>query len=81
MNKKAKIALMQWDPFQLGEEAYELESNDVVLALQKIDDPTELARVIQKVYEQSFEIWIPFENCVEMAYRLIAIKFEAKSII
>ncbi|QBK26602.1 DUF1871 family protein [Ureibacillus thermophilus] len=81
MNKKAKIALMQWDPFQLGEEAYELESNDVVLALQKIDDPTELARVIQKVYEQSFQIWIPFENCVEMAYRLIAIKFEAKSII
>jgi len=81
MNKKAKNALMQWDPFQLGEEAYELESNDVVLALQKIDDPTELARVIQKVYEQSFEIWIPFENCVEMAYRLIAIKFEAKSII
>ena len=81
MNKKAKLALMKWDPFQIGEDAYELESGDVIPALQEIDDPTELARVIQKVYEQSFEIWIPFEDCVEIAYQLIAIKFEAKSII
>lgn len=48
MNKKAKLALMKWDPFQIGEDAYELESSDVILALQEIDDPTELARVIQK---------------------------------
>jgi Domain of unknown function (DUF1871) len=81
MNKKAKQALMKWDPFQMGEGAYEIEASDVVAALQAIDDPTELAKVIQRVYEHSFEIWIPFENCVEMAYQLIAIKFEAKCII
>lgn len=81
MNRKAKLALMQWDPFQIGEDRYETETSDVVAALQTIDDPTELARVIQRVYEFSFEIWIPFDKCVEMAYKLIAIKFEAKCII
>lgn len=81
MNKKAKILLKEWDPFQLGQDAYDEEIRGVISALQEIDHPTELARVIQKVYEHSFELWIPFEQCVELAYQLIAIKFEAKSII
>lgn len=81
MNQKAKLALIEWDPFQIGEKGYETESADVVAALQSIDDPTELAKVIQKVYEHSFELWIPFEKCVEISYKLIAIKFEAKCII
>lgn len=81
MNQKAKLALLEWDPFQIGNEGYETESAEVVAALHSINDPTELAKVIQKVYEHSFELWIPFEKCVEMSYKLIAIKFEAKCII
>ncbi|KYG90758.1 hypothetical protein A0U40_05475 [[Bacillus] sp. KCTC 13219] len=81
MNQKAVKVLEEWDPFQLGADSYDTETADVVAALQGIDDPSDLAKVIQTVYEHSYEQWIPFERCVEMAYKLIAIKFEAKCII
>lgn len=81
MNQKAVKVLEEWDPFHLGQGSYETEAADVVAKLQRIDDPSELAKVIQMVYEHSYEQWIPFEHCVEMAYKLIAIKFEAKCII
>lgn len=81
MNQKALETLQQWDPFRIGEENYDTESADVVAALQGIDDPTKLAKVIQRVYEHSFEVWIPFEECVSISYKLIAIKFEAKCIV
>lgn len=81
MNQKALKTLQQWDPFHIGEENYDTESADVVAALQGIDDPTKLANVIRVVYEHSFEQWIPFEECVDISYKLIAIKFEAKCIV
>lgn len=81
MNKKCVQLLQQWDPFKFGEESYDTETADVVAALQGIDDPSELAKVIQKVYEYSFEQWIPIEDCVSISYKLIAVKFEAKCII
>lgn len=81
MNKAAIKLLVEWDPFKIGEEGYDTETADVVAALQAIDDPSQLAKVIQKVYEHSFEQWIPFERCVEISYKLIAIKFEAKCIV
>lgn len=81
MNQKAVHMLAAWDPFKLGEDSYDTETADVVAALQSIDDPTELAKVVQTVYEHSFVQWIPFENCVAIAYKLIAVKFEAKCII
>ena len=81
MNRKCVQILQQWDPFDFGEESYDTEAADVVAALQGIDDPTDLAKVIQRVYEYSFEQWIPFEDCVAIAYKLIAVKFEAKCII
>ena len=81
MNKAAIELLKKWDPFQLGEDNYDTEAADVVAALYDIDDPSKLAKTIQMVYEHSFEQWIPFENCVSIAYKLIAIKFEAKCIL
>ncbi|HWK24457.1 MAG TPA: DUF1871 family protein [Ureibacillus sp.] len=81
MNKAAMKVLEEWDPFNIGEDSYETETADVVAALQGIDDPSQLAKVIQQVYEHSFEEWIPFEKCVEISYKLIAIKFEAKCIV
>ncbi|MDN4492855.1 DUF1871 family protein [Ureibacillus aquaedulcis] len=81
MNKAAIKILEDWDPFNIGEDSYETETADVVAALQGIDDPSQLAKVIQQVYEHSFEQWIPFEKCVEISYKLIAIKFEAKCIV
>ena len=81
MNRKAVATLASWDPFNIGDDNYETETADVVAALQGIDDPSALAKVIQSVYEHSFEEWIPFEKCVEISYKLIGIKFEAKCII
>ncbi|MER1986840.1 MAG: DUF1871 family protein [Solibacillus sp.] len=78
MNRKCVRILEEWDPFMIGTENYETETADVVAALQGIDDPSELAKVIQTVYEYSFEEWIPLEQCVAMAYKLIAVKFEVK---
>ena len=81
MNQKALRILQEWDPFNIGEDNYDTESADVVAALQGIDDPSKLAKVIQTVYEYSFEQWIPFEECVSISYKLIAVKFEAKCIL
>lgn len=81
MNKRAVLLLASWDPFQLGSEAYDTETADVVAALQGIDHPSDLARKIQTIYEHSFEKWIPLEQCMQIAYKLIAVKFEAKCIV
>lgn len=81
MNRKAVRALQEWDPFQLGEDGYETETADVVADLQQIDHPSELAKRIQTIYEHSFEQWIPLEKCVEISYKLIALKYEMKCII
>ena len=51
MNQKALRILQEWDPFNIGEDNYDTESADVVAALQGIDDPSKLAKVIQTVYE------------------------------
>lgn len=81
MNKKAIAVLEQWDPFQAGKDAYEFEIVDVVAALQRFDDPVDLAKSIREIYEHTFKIWIPIEKCVQVSYKLLAIKFKAKSIV
>ncbi|MEG0450399.1 MAG: DUF1871 family protein [Lysinibacillus sp.] len=81
MNQAAVHMLQEWDPFKLGANHYDTETADVVAALQGVDDPSVLAKIIQNTYEHSFEQWIPFEDCVTISYKLIAIKFEAKCII
>lgn len=81
MNKKAITVLEQWDPFQEGQDAYKLEIMDVVEALHRFDHPVDLAKSIREIYERSFEIWIPIEKCVQVSYKLLAIKYEAKHIV
>ncbi|KXH79216.1 DUF1871 family protein [Sporosarcina sp. HYO08] len=81
MNKKAVELLEQWDPFEVGQKAYELEIADVVAELHYLDHPTDLAKRIREIYEHSYELWIPIENCVQIAYKLLAIKYEAKCIV
>lgn len=78
MNQKCVRMLEQWDPFKLGPEGYDTETADVVAALQGIDDSANLAKVIQAVYEHSFEQWIPLEECTAIAEQLMTVKFEVK---
>ncbi|WP_124071284.1 DUF1871 family protein [Filibacter tadaridae] len=79
--KKAIALLEDWDPFQAGKKAYEHEITDVIAELHRLDHPTDLAKRIREIYEQSHQLWIPIEQCVQISYKLIAIKYEAKSIV
>ena len=81
MNKKAVTLLEKWDPFKEGAKAYKLEIVDVVAELHDIDHPADLAKKIREIYEHSYEIWIPLEDCVQISYKLLAIKYEAKCIV
>ncbi len=81
MNRKAIHTLEDWNPFNMDDFSYDTEAADVVAALQYIDDPSELGKVIQGIYEQSFERWIPIEDCINISYKLLAIKFKAKCIL
>lgn len=81
MNKQAGIIMEEWDPFALGRSVYNNEIFDVIAQLQLLDDPSSLAKQIQSIYQLSFGIWIPLEKCVAVSYKLLALKFEAKSII
>jgi hypothetical protein len=81
MNRRAVRVLEEWDPFGIGEDSYDREIVDVVAQLHLLDHPSELAKGIQSIYEFSFEKWIPLEHCVEVSYKLIALKYEAKCII
>lgn len=81
MNKKAVTLLEEWDPFKEGKKAYEHEIVDVIFELHRLDHPTDLAKRIREIYEHSYEMWIPIEKCVQISYKLLAIKYEAKCIV
>ncbi|MBD7985621.1 DUF1871 family protein [Sporosarcina sp. Sa2YVA2] len=81
MNKRAILVLEDWDPFNVGRKGYELEIADVISELQVLDHPTDLAKRIREIYEHSYELWIPIEKCMQIAYKLLAIKYEAKCIV
>ena len=74
MNQRAVKLLAEWDPFKIGAENYDTETADVVAALQAISNVTELAKVIQRVYEHSFEQWLHFEHCEAIASDLVALR-------
>ena len=77
LNVEAVRVLEEWDPLRIGAGNYATEAADVVAALQSISDAEQLAEVIQTVYEYSFEQWIPKEQCVHMANKLIQLRHKA----
>lgn len=81
MDKKAIAVLKLWDPLQAGKDAYDLEITEVVAALHQFDHPVDLAKSIREIYNEAHDMWIPHEKCVQVSYKLMAIKYEAKSIV
>lgn len=81
MNRKAAWVMEEWDPFAIGGESYDQQIIDVVAQLQVLDHPSDLGKQIQSIYEVSFDKWIPLEKCVDISYKLLALKYEAKNII
>ncbi|MGO1061055.1 DUF1871 family protein [Planococcus sp. FY231025] len=81
MNRRAVWVLEEWDPFAVGEDLYAAEITEVMAQLHLLDHPSDLAKQIQSIYRSSSEKWIPLEKCVEVSYKLLALKYEAKCII
>ena len=74
LNRRAVEVLEQWDPFGIGLQ-YDTEAADVVAALQTVKDAQTLAKIIQDVYEYSFEQLIPIDQCQAMAEKLIQVRY------
>ncbi|MDR4949119.1 DUF1871 family protein [Neobacillus cucumis] len=66
--------LNQWDPFHLENGDYEPEIADTIQAVHELDDPLNLAKRIQSIYEFSFEKVIPIEECLLISKDLLVIK-------
>ncbi|WP_409302452.1 DUF1871 family protein [Peribacillus sp. SCS-155] len=77
MNLQLVAVLQEWDPFGWGRDAYETEIVDCIIALDEIDDPDNLARKIQGIYEFSFEEIIDISRCRQIAEKLLLIKNNA----
>lgn len=75
-NVKLVQTLKKWDPFSLGEEAYDPEIADSIAAVHYLVEEGKLAGKIQEIYEFSFEELIPLEKCQQIARELLAIKNE-----
>ncbi len=73
-NEKLFETLQLWDPLSAGPDGYDTEIADVIAAVHKIEHPNTLAKEIQRIYEFSFEGWIPMESCLIISYKLLEIK-------
>ncbi|MGX2961453.1 DUF1871 family protein [Peribacillus sp. JNUCC 23] len=74
VNMAMAEVLRNWDPFQQGEDFYEPEIADVLLAIRDIESGSELAGKIQEIYEFSFEQQLAFNDCLKIAEQLRNIK-------
>ncbi len=74
VNMAMAEVLRNWDPFQQGEDFYEPEIADVLLAIRDIESGSELAGKMQEIYEFSFEQQLAFNDCLKIAEQLRNIK-------
>ena len=79
MNFKLVVLLQEWDPFNIGEEAYDTEIAEVIEATHKLHHPSDLAKRIQSIYEFSHQQWIPLQDCTKISYKLLAVKMNASA--
>lgn len=74
IQRKVAHMLIEWNPLQLTEAAHKTQANEVVEALQQTFDPSILGNQIQRIYEASFQKWLPIEECITTARKLISLK-------
>ncbi|MBM7580514.1 DUF1871 family protein [Jeotgalibacillus terrae] len=79
MNLKLVMILQEWDPFNIGEEGYDGEIEVVIKSVHDLHHPSDLAKKIQAIYEESFDQWIPIQECTKVSYKLLAVKMDATS--
>ncbi len=73
IQREAEHMLAQWNPLKLEEE----QSLKVFEALQQTFDPSALGNQIQRIYETSSQMWLPIEECIDTARKLIVLKLAA----
>lgn len=73
IQREAEYMLAQWNPLKLEEE----QSLKVFEALQQTFDPSALGNQIQRIYETSSQMWLPIEECIDTARKLIVLKLAA----
>ena len=78
MNQRAVQMIAEWNPFNIPDFDYATEAADIAAAMQRTNDDTALAQTIRTIFEDSFEEWLPVEDCVAMAKKLNALKLEAQ---
>lgn len=66
--------LNEWDPFHLKRGSYDTEIADTIQAVHELNEPVQLAKRIQTIYEFSFEKVIPMDSCLKISKGLLAIK-------
>ncbi|WLR55778.1 DUF1871 family protein [Mesobacillus subterraneus] len=66
--------LNKWDPFKVGAGQFDPEIADILQAVHDHDEADKIAEKIQSVFEFSFEEVLPYEECLSMANKLLAIK-------
>lgn len=81
MNKSACRVIEAWSPLPAAAGQVDKTAERVVAELAELDYPTDLAKAIQSIYWATYDQWIPFEQCVAISYKLLAVKYEAKCII
>ena len=73
IQREAEHMLAQWNALKLEEE----QSLKVFEALQQTFDPSALGNQIQRIYETSSQMWLPIEECIDTARKLIVLKLVA----
>lgn len=74
IQREAEHMLAQWNPLKLEEGVVFDQSLKVVEALQQTFDPSALGNQIQRIYETSSQMWLPIEECIDTARKLIVLK-------
>lgn len=73
IQREAEHMLAQWNALKLEDD----QAVKLFEALQETFDPSALENQIQRIYETSSQMWLPIEECIDTARKLIVLKLAA----
>jgi hypothetical protein len=73
INEKLMQTIQSWDPLNLGLNHYETEAVDIIQAIHENKNVEQLSIKIQEIFNFSFELIIPIDECHKLAEELINI--------
>jgi len=73
IQREAEHMLAEWNALKLEDD----QAVKLFEALQETFDPSALGNQIQRIYETSSQMWLPIEECIDTARKLIVLKLAA----